>query len=130
MAEDHIDSLRLSLMQDLLPVGLAIVARAKKGGARKLMEVFKESTTPLEELRMEGERDAKIIRDRLDQVSPGLGNPIMSVSVAVDEPVSDISTSDEDDSLRKLLSGIEDRLDLLENQLEAESEHMNNSLED
>ena len=33
MAADPLDSFRLKLMQELLPVGLAVADRARKGGA-------------------------------------------------------------------------------------------------
>ena len=84
MADDLFDSLRLSLMQEVLPVGLAVVERARQGGARKVAEAFTESADPLEGLRQEGEEAAQSVREKLDQVSPGLGNPVMSVKVDVD----------------------------------------------
>ncbi|MFL0780842.1 MAG: hypothetical protein AB8E74_02560 [Prochlorococcus sp.] len=88
MADDLFDSLRLSLMQEVLPVGLAVVERARQGGARKVAEAFTESADPLEGLRQEGEEAAQSVREKLDQVSPGLGNPVMSVKVDVDDSVS------------------------------------------
>ena len=88
MADDLIDSLRLSLMQEVLPVGLAVVERARQGGVRKVAEAFAESPDPLEGLRQEGEEAAQSVREKLDQVSPGLGNPVMSVKVDVDDSVS------------------------------------------
>lgn len=44
MADDSFDSLRLSLMQDALPVGLAMVDRVRRGGARKMVEAFTGSS--------------------------------------------------------------------------------------
>ncbi|HGY5549486.1 MAG: hypothetical protein AB8A37_05030 [Prochlorococcus sp.] len=113
MADDSLDSLRLSLMQDVLPVGLAMVGRARRGGARKVVEAFTESSDPLEELRVEGEPAARSLRDRLDELSPGLGNPVMAVNVAVDDVVSNSKAPQEQQTLLEVLSRIEGRLDAL-----------------
>ena len=40
MAADPFDALRLSLMEDLLPVGIAVVDRARRGGPRQVVEAF------------------------------------------------------------------------------------------
>lgn len=49
------DSLRLALMQDVLPVGLALVERARAGGPAKVVESFTSGAPdPLRELRDEG----------------------------------------------------------------------------
>ena len=50
-----------------------------------MVEAFTGSSDPLQQLRVEGEAAARSVRDRLDQVSPGLGNPVMAVNVAVDD---------------------------------------------
>ena len=84
MADDPIDTLRLFLMQDVLPVGIAIVERARKGGTTKVTEPFTSSEDPFELLRKEGETSAKNVRERLDKVSPGLGNPVVPVKVEVE----------------------------------------------
>lgn len=82
MAADPFDALRLTLMQDVLPVGLAVVERARKGGPRQVMAAFDGSSAdPLGQLREEGEPAASRVRAQLDQVSPGLGNPVMKVEV-------------------------------------------------
>ncbi len=130
MADDSFDSLRFSLMQDVLPVGLAMVERARKGGASKVVEAFTHSKDPLNELRSEGEAAAKSVRDRLDQVSPGLGNPVMSVDVSVeqDEVFVDRDISDEE-SLQKVLQRIEARLSLLEDYLQDKNSSVRASLE-
>ena len=50
------DEFRLSLMQEILPMGLAVLDRARKGGASKVVEVFSSgSQNPLADLRDEGE---------------------------------------------------------------------------
>lgn len=82
MATDPFDALRLTLMQDVLPVGLAVVDRARKGGAREVMAAFDgASSDPLGQLREEGEPAASQVRENLDRLSPGLGNPVMKVEV-------------------------------------------------
>lgn len=82
MAADPLDALRLTLMQDVLPVGMAMVERARKGGPQQVMAAFDGSSAdPLGQLRQEGEPAASRVRAQLDQVSPGLGNPVMQVEV-------------------------------------------------
>ena len=114
MADDSFDSLRLSLMQDALPVGLAMVDRVRRGGARKMVEAFTGSSDPLQELRVEGEAAARSVRDRLDQVSPGLGNPVMAVNVAVDDVVVNSPDPQDQQILLEGLARIEGRLDALQ----------------
>ena len=84
MADDPKDTLRLFLMQDLLPVGIAIIERARKGGTLKVTEPFTSSDDPFQLLRKEGETSAKTVREQLDKVSPGLGNPVVPVTVEVE----------------------------------------------
>ena len=114
MPDDSFDSLRLSLMQDALPVGLAMVDRVRRGGARKMVEAFTDSSDPLQELRVEGEAAARSVRDRLDQVSPGLGNPVMAVNVAVDDVVVNSPDPQDQQILLEVLARIEGRLDALQ----------------
>ena len=114
MADDSFDSLRLSLMQDALPVGLAMVDRVRRGGARKMVEAFTGSSDPLQELRLEGEAAARSVRDRLDQVSPGLGNPVMAVNVAVDDVVVNSPDPQDQQILLEVLARIDGRLDALQ----------------
>ncbi len=90
MAADPFDALRLSLMEDLLPVGIAVVDRARRGGPRQVVEAFTATDDPLAQLRQEGDAAAKKVRESLDQVQPGLGNPVVKVEVR-DVP-SDSST--------------------------------------
>ena len=85
--ENPLDQLRLSVMQDVLPVGLAVLERARQGGPAKVVEAFTTgSEDPVESLRQEGEPAARSVRDQLDAVSPGLGNPVMPVAVSVEDP--------------------------------------------
>jgi len=82
MAADPLDALRLTLMQDVLPVGLAVVERVRKGGPREVMAAFDGSSPdPLGTLREEGEPAATQVRAGLDNLQPGLGNPVVKVEV-------------------------------------------------
>jgi hypothetical protein len=129
MAADPFDALRLTLMQDVLPVGLAVVDRARKGGAKEVLAAFDGSNSdPLGRLREEGEPAARSVRDNLDRVQPGLGNPVMKVEVRdvpAEEPRSapativDVLPEDAPQELQEALRRISQRLSLLERCLEA-----------
>ena len=114
-SDNPLDQLRLSLMQEILPVGLAVVERARQGGPSKVVEAFTTgSADPLDDLRQEGEPAARSVRDQLDAVSPGLGNPVMPVAVSVEEP------EDEREELLVTLQRIDQRLATLKAQLQAD----------
>jgi hypothetical protein len=82
MAADPLDALRLTLMQDVLPVGLAVADRVRRGGPREVLAAFDGSRAdPLGRLREEGEPAASQLRDSLDRFQPGLGNPVLKVEV-------------------------------------------------
>ncbi|MEB3199801.1 MAG: hypothetical protein VKK62_04655 [Synechococcaceae cyanobacterium] len=82
MAPDPLDALRLTLMQDVLPVGLAVADRVRRGGPAEVMAAFDGSSSdPLGRLREEGEPAASQLRENLDRLQPGLGNPVMKVEV-------------------------------------------------
>ena len=120
-SENPLDQLRLSLMQDVLPVGLAVLERARQGGPGKVVEVFTAgSEDPIAELRQEGEPVARDVREQLDAVSPGLGNPVMPVSVSVDEPATVDERQDDPDDLMPTLRRIEERLEELRRRLPAQ----------
>ncbi|WP_320666661.1 hypothetical protein [Prochlorococcus sp. MIT 1307] len=115
MADDPIDKLRLSLMQDVLPIGMAMVERARQGGPSKVAEVFTASDAPLADLKIEGEPAAKILREQLDQVSPGLGNPVVPVKVAIEVTTNPQNEQTLDqESLMQFLDMIEDDMNELE----------------
>ena len=119
-SDNPLDQLRLSLMQEVLPVGLAVLERARQGGPGKVVEVFTAgSDDPIADLRQEGEPVARDVREQLDAVSPGLGNPVMPVSVSVDEPVAVDEGRDDADDLLQTLRRIEERLDELRRRLPA-----------
>lgn len=121
MATDPFDALRLTLMQDVLPVGLAVVERARKGGAQEVMAAFDgRSADPLGTLRQEGEPAASELRQGLDRVSPGLGNPVMKVEVHdVAAEAADTRAADPQDAveLQQGLARIAERLEQLEQRL-------------
>ena len=117
-SDNPLDQLRLSLMQDVLPVGLAVLERARQGGPGKVVEVFTAgSEDPIADLRQEGEPVARDVREQLDAVSPGLGNPVMPVSVSVDEPATVEQGKDGFDDLLPTLRRIEERLEELRRRL-------------
>ena len=120
-SDNPLDQLRLSLMQDVLPVGLAVLERARQGGPGKVVEVFTAgSEDPINDLRQEGEPVARDVREQLDAVSPGLGNPVMPVSVSVEDPVTVQQLQDAPDDLLPTLRRIEDRLEELRRRLPAQ----------
>ena len=118
MAEDAFEGIRLVVMQDILPVGMALIKRAKSKGPNGLIEVLTELKDPLKDLRSEGESSAKEIRDQLDDLSPGLGNPVMKVKIAVDEINLSTEKTKENNSLILHLNSIEERLQILSKYLD------------
>tara|TARA_Y100001968_G_scaffold317314_1_gene346182 strand:+ start:2202 stop:2570 length:369 start_codon:yes stop_codon:yes gene_type:complete len=122
MADDAFQSFRVSLMQEALPVGIAIADRIRKNGVASILQFFNSSDEPFQELRVEGEPFAESLRDQLDDLSPGLGNPVMSVNVNVDEEkISNIQHEDID-SLMQVLNNIDQNLEFL-------NKHFNNYLD-
>ena len=118
-----LDSLRLALMQDVLPMGLAFVDRVRTEGPAKAVESVARGDDPLGDLRQQGEAAAREVRERLDQISPGLGNPVMSVQVQVDDPAESLDRLDVDaavsaqrdsQQLNEVLSRIDGRLQRLD----------------
>jgi hypothetical protein len=116
MATDPLDALRLTLMQDLLPVGMAMVERARKGGPREVLAAFDgNSADPLGQLREEGEPIASQMREGLDRLSPGLGNPVMKVEVR--DVAAEPSSPADEQELCEALQRIACRLEDLQRQL-------------
>lgn len=126
MAADPFNALRLALMQDVLPVGLGAVDRVRKGGPAELLAALTAGEgDPVARLREEGEPAASRLRQQLDQLSPGLGNPVMKVEVRDVQPESPMAVSTvaadgsrpSDAELQCRLQLIEQRLRLLEQRL-------------
>ena len=113
-----LDSLRLALMQEVLPMGLAFVDRVRTDGPAKAVESVARGDDPLGDLRQQGEAAAREVRERLDQISPGLGNPVMTVEVEVNEPMDlqdKLHASNADSSeLTNVLERIDGRLQRLD----------------
>ena len=113
-----LDSLRLALMQEVLPIGLAFVDRVRTDGPAKAVESVARGDDPLGDLRQQGEAAAREVRERLDQISPGLGNPVMTVEVEVNEPMDlqdKLHASNADSSeLTNVLERIDGRLQRLD----------------
>ncbi len=125
MVNSQRDNFYLGFLQEVLPVGLAMVDRFNKDGVKKTVDGFISSDLLVEELRAEGEQAAQIFRDRLDKVSPGLGNPVMAVEVEVEEVEEDTIHGKEikdQKSLVEVLNRIQSRMDSLENFLLTKSE--------
>ena len=118
-----LDSLRLALMQEVLPMGLAFVDRVRTEGPSKAVESVARGDDPLGDLREQGEAAAREVRERLDQISPGLGNPVMSVQVQVDEPLQSEVAVEQGDSLelQEVLARIDGRLQRLDALMHQES---------
>ena len=98
-------------MQDLLPVGMAVVERARKGGAREVLAAFDGSSAdPLGQLRDEGEPIASQMREGLDRLRPGLGNPVMKVEVrdVAAEPTSPADEQELCEALQRIACRLED----------------------
>ena len=99
-------------------MGLAFVDRVRNDGPAKAVESVARGDDPLAELRRQGEAAAREVRERLDQISPGLGNPVVTVQVEVDERADpqDVLDSDQDDSqqLQEVLARIDGRLQRLD----------------
>ena len=128
MAADPLDKLRLTLMQDVLPVGVAVVERVRKGGIKDVVTAFSRpeaGSDPLTQLRNEGEPMASQLRDGLDRLSPGLGNPVMKVDVRVEpaaasgDPAADEPGQPDRAALVQRLQAIDQRLTQLERVLES-----------
>ena len=120
MSENSFERFRLRLMQDVLPVSLAMLERVKQKGMGHLLDTFLDSSEPLQELRDEGEYSAQELRERLDNLKPGLGNPVMPVSVEVD--ITEDTGVQDEESLSELLHQIESRLHKLETLLDKKSQ--------
>ncbi len=111
MAIDQLRDLHVFAMESALPVGMGIINNAKTGGLQKIMDVFK-SKDPFSEFQVDGKTSAKIVRDKIDQLVPGLGYPVVPVDVTVEENYPDYESNDHD-SLVSTLKRIDTDLDQL-----------------
>ena len=111
MAKDQLRDFHLFAMETALPFGMGIINNAKTGGFQKIMDVFK-SNDPFSEFQVNGETSAKKLRDNIDQLIPGLGYPVVSVDVTVEENYPNDESNDQD-SLVSTLNRIDNQLDNL-----------------
>ena len=111
MAKDQLQDLHLFVMESALPFGMGIINNAKTGGLQKIMDVFK-SKDPFSEFQVDGETSARRVRDKIDQLIPGLGHPVVSVDVSVEENDPSYESNDKD-SLVSILNRIDTDLDQL-----------------
>ena len=111
MAKDQLRDFHLFAMETALPFGMGIINNAKSGGFQKIMDVFK-SKDPFSEFQVDGQTSAKTLRDKIDQLIPGLGYPVVSVDVTVEENYPDYESNDQD-TLVVTLKRIDSELDHL-----------------
>ena len=115
MAKDQIRDLHLFAMESALPFGMGIINNAKTGGFQKIIDVLK-SKDPYSEFQVDGKTSAKTVRDKIDKLIPGLGYPVVSVDVTVEENYPDYESNDQD-SLVSTLNRIDSELDKLRHYL-------------
>ncbi len=111
MAKDQLRDLHLFAIESVLPFGMGIIHSAQTGGFQKIMDVCK-SKDPFSEFQVDGATSAKTVRDKIDQLIPGLGYPVVSVDVTVEENYPDYESNDQD-SLVFTLNRINEELDQL-----------------
>ena len=115
MAKDQIRDLHLFAMESALPFSMGIINNAKTGGFQKIIDVLK-SKDPYSEFQVDGTTSAKKVRDKIDKLIPGLGYPVVSVDVTVEENDPDFESNDQD-SLVSTLNRIDLELDKLRHYL-------------
>ena len=119
MAKDQLRDLHLFAMESALPFGMGIINNARTGGLQKIMNVF-QSKDPFSEFQVDGETSAKTVRDKIDQLIPGFGYPVLSVDVTVEENYPDYESNDKD-SLVATLNRIDSDLDHLRRMISNDS---------
>ena len=124
MAKDQLRDLHLFAMESALPFGMGIINNAKTGGFQKIIDVLK-SKDPYSEFQVDGKTSAKTVRDKIDQLIPGLGHPVVSVDVTVEENYSDYESNDQN-SLVSTLNRINIQLDQLRHYLNNDSDPIDN----
>tara|TARA_Y100001968_G_scaffold291990_1_gene296827 strand:- start:916 stop:1293 length:378 start_codon:yes stop_codon:yes gene_type:complete len=124
MAKDKLRDLHLFAMESALPLSMGILNNAKSGGLRKIIDVFK-SKDPFSEFQVDGETSAKRVRDKIDQIIPGLGHPVVSVEVTIENNDPNHENNDKD-SLSSTLQRIDSHLDELSQYLSNDSESIEN----
>ncbi len=116
MAKDQLRDFHLFAIESVLPFGMGIVQNAKNGGLKQVLDVLR-SEDPFSSLQNDGENSAKNFRDKIDELVPGLGHPVVSVDVTVEEKFSD-SEINHQNSLVSTLNKIDSQLDELRHYLD------------
>ena len=124
MAKDQLRDFHLFAMESALPFGMGIINNAKTGGFQKIIDVCK-SKDPFSEFQVDGKTSAKIVRDQIDQLIPGLGYPVVSVDVTVEENHPNYESNDQD-SLVSTLNRIDSELDKLRHYLTHGTKNIDN----
>jgi uncharacterized protein with ATP-grasp and redox domains len=119
MAKDQLKDFHLFAMESALPFGMGIIKNAKNGGFQKIMDVIK-SEDPFSEFQVDGETSAKKVRDKIDHLIPGIGYPVVSVVVTVEENYPDHESNDQD-SLVSTLNRIDSDLNELRRMISNDS---------
>ena len=122
MAKDQLRDLHLFAMESALPLGIGIINNARTGGFKKIIDVF-QSKDPFSEFQIDGETSAQRLRDKIDQFFPGLGHPVVSVNVTVEENHPNNERKDSD-SLVSTLDRIDSQLDLMRQYLNNDSKNI------
>ena len=123
MANNQLRDLHLFAMESVLPLGMGIISNAKTGGFKKIMDVC-GAEDPFLEFQIDGETAAKSIREKIDNVIPGLGHPVVSVDVTVEKNDPDVEINNKD-ALVSTLSRIDSQLDELRLYLSNDSKNIN-----
>ena len=118
MPDASFHRLHIAFIEDFLPIGMAMINRAKRKGVGKFFNELSSTSDTLETLRGEGIESAKYIRDKLDQIRPGLGNPALEVQVANNSEEYPENKEILDPSLTEILVRIEDRLASIQEKLD------------
>jgi len=119
MAKDQLRDFHLFAIESALPFGMGIINNAKTGGLQKIMDVL-NSKDPFLEFQVDGETSAKTLRDKIDQWIPGLGYPVVSVDVTVEENYPDYESNDQE-SLVSTLNRIDVELEQLRRMISNDS---------
>ena len=122
MAKDQLRDLHLFAMESVLPFGMGIINNAKTGGLKKIADILK-SKDPFSEFQIDGETSAQRLRDKIDQFFPGLGHPVVSVDVTVEENHPNNEINDQE-SLISTLNRIDNHLDKLRYYLDDDSKNI------
>ena len=124
MAKDQLKDLHLFALESVLRFGMGIINNAKTGGFQKIIDVLK-SKDPYSEFQVDGKTSAKTVRDNIDKLIPGLGYPVVSVDVTVEENYPDHESNDQD-SLVSTLNRIDSELDKLRDYLTHGTKNIDN----